>query len=275
MEETRIRFCRWTDNIAPFQQFCKRLPEEFDHVGREIHHGRNILKVVEANSLGLDDVTRLMVKRYHGLFFFQRIYYSFFRAPKCRRAFDNTAELRRRGIDAARQLAVIELWQHGLFKYGMFVSEAVQGERLDDLVIRLQKEGGRQDTIEAIIRAFASFVCQVHRAGVVYMDMNCGNVICRQEQGRWHFTLVDTNRAKFYEASVLPDLETCMPDLILMNPVLGLNDLFQASYLKERGICDSVHLKSLQEAYLRRNPPHSNQSVPDKMKELYYHWLES
>ena len=176
-----------------FMGFLRSLPEKFDLVGTLIHQARNELRMVDAREWGIEGLDRVMVKRYHGLFWFQKLDYTFIRRPKCRKAFDNTAELRRRGFEAARELATVEVWRHGLYQYAFFVSEVGSGERLDRLVMALREQGDTKMTRQ-IISEYAALVKRLHEHGVLYRDMNCGNVLCRQDKqdGKCHFTLIDT-----------------------------------------------------------------------------------
>ena len=264
------------DNAA-FMAFLQALPTTFDGQGHEVHHARNILKTIDAKGLGLPDgIESVMVKRYRGLLWFQKLDYTFMRQPKCRRAFDNTAELRRRGFDAARELGVVEVWNHGLFQYAFFVSEVAQGKRLDSLVVELQ-EAGDKNTVSALIGQYASLVCSLHEHGVLYWDMNCGNVICRQDQqdGTWHFTLIDTNRAKFFDPNVPLDLDTVIGDLVLMNPKMGTVEMFQEAYLKKRGLYTpevAEHVREVQRKRQQKKRPMKN--FMKRFKKSYYKWLE-
>lgn len=257
MQKLKVRVGDGLEGNAAFMEFLEALPTTFDHRGEEIHHARNILKTIDAAGLGLPDgIDKVMVKRYRGLFWFQKLDYTYMRTPKCRRAFDNTAELRRRGFDAARELGVVEVWSHGLFQYGFFVSAVGQGLRLDDLVIKLRNEG-KTETVKTLISQYATLVKRLHERGVLYWDMNCGNVLCRQEkpEGDWHFTLIDTNRIRFFAPDTPLPLDTVIGDLILMNPKMGTVEMFQTEYLRQRGLYTEDNARRVREEQERRYGP--------------------
>lgn len=276
MQQLRIRVREDLEQTAPFKSFLASLPRTFDHVGKDIHHGRNVLKIIDAKGFGIPNTEQVAVKRYRKLFWFQKLDYTFFRKPKCRKAYDNTAELRRRGFEAAAELAIVEVWNHGLFQYAFFVSAVAKGERLDDLVVRLQEKGDK-DTIDQLIRQYATLVKDLHEHGVLYWDMNCGNVICQQDEadGDWQFTLIDTNRVRFFPPEQALDLETVIGDLILMNPKMGTVEQFIGEYLRQRGLYSEEEVHRIREVqrqrYERKRPI---KKALKRFKKKYYKWLE-
>ena len=275
MQELRIRTGEGLEDNKAFRHFLETLPKTFDTIGQDIHHARNVLKIIDVVDLGLK-VNQVMVKRYHGLFWFQKIDYTYFRKPKCRKAFDNTAELRRRGFDAAEELACVEVWNHGLFQYAFFVSAVGEGLRLDSYVYQLQEQN-RTDVVSAVIKEYARLVYRLHQQGVHYRDMNCGNALCRydDETGECHFCLVDTNRTCFYEEGKLLPMDVCMSDLILMNPRMGTVEYFIGEYLKLRGIYSEEKVKEIREIQRKRHEKKRPvKKFLKRYKKQYYKWLE-
>lgn len=279
MQELKIRINEdLKDNVA-LSDFLQSLPQTFDHTGTEIHQGRNVLKIMDASRLGIEGVDRVVVKRYHGLFWFQKLDYTFIRRPKCRKAFDNTAELRRRGFEAARELATVEVWNHGLYQYAFFVSEVGRGERLDSMVVRLMEQGEVAQA-KAIMTLFAQNLYRMHQRGILYKDMNGGNVMvshdedCQGTEG-WHFCLIDTNRAHFFPETMQLSLEQCMPDLILMNPKMQLVEFFIGEYLHCRGIYSEAEVARIRAIQRKRHEKkHPVKNFFKRYKKRYYKWLE-
>lgn len=270
-----VKSNRVADNAA-FDRFLKALPDEFNATGSEIHTARNRLRIMDVSAMGVEGLGKVMVKRYHGLFFFQKFDYTYIRRPKCRKAFENTAELRRRGFEAAEELAYVEVWNHGFYQYAFFVSEVGRGERLDHLVIRLQEEG-RKDIIDPLIHQFAAHLKGMHEHGILYCDMNCGNVLCRQEtpDGPWQFCMIDTNRARFYDERQVLDMETILPDLILMNPKMGTVEQFIGEYLKLRGCYSEEEVQRIRDIQRRRHEKKRPiKHYLKRYKKAYYKWLE-
>ena len=253
---------------STFLSFAQTLPQTFDRLGEVVHDARNQLRKVEVKEWRIPDLPAVMIKRYHGLFFFQRIWYTFFRAPKCRRAYNNTVELRRRGFPAVEEVACVEVWTHGLFKYGFFVSKVGRGKRLDNLVISMQEQESKKE-IHTIIKQYASMVKELHDHGVLYMDMNCGNVLCERDAG-----LIDTNRVRFYEPGRILDLETAMPDLILMNPRMGTVECFIGEYLRLHGCYSEEEVRRIRHIQYQRHERQRPFKENFKwFKKWYFRWL--
>lgn len=105
-------------NKPSITKFMEQLPQRFDEEGNIVYSARNIIK-----SFNLDDKSLIIVKKFHSLHLPQRIIYSFFRKSKAERAFRNAMVLCQRGISTPCNIAYLELWENGLFKYGYYVTE--------------------------------------------------------------------------------------------------------------------------------------------------------
>ena len=267
---------RVKDNAA-FMDFVRRLPETFDTVGHEIHTARNRLRIMDVSQLGVEGLSQVMVKRYHGLFWFQKLDYTYFRKPKCRKAFDNTAELRRRGFEAAEEFAIVEVWNHGLYQYAFFVSEVARGERLDSLIVRLMEKDGNEATAKTIMKQFAAHLYCMHQKGILYKDMNAGNVMVTNDDttDSYHFKLIDTNRAKFFDEDKLVPMADSIADLILMNPRMQLVEYFIGEYLRCRGTYTEEEVARIRDIQRKRHEKkHSVKMFLKRYKKRYYSWLE-
>ena len=144
---------------------------------------------------------------------------------------------------------------------------------MDYLVVRLQQHG-KQQTIDALIHQFAELTSAVHQCGVLYKDLNCGNVLCQQTMSMtaWNFTLIDTNRALFSDHPLT--LNESLPDIILMNPIMGTVEQFIGEYLLLRGCYSEdevARIRRLQ--YLRHERRRPFKEYFKRFKKFYYRWL--
>ncbi|MBQ9191774.1 MAG: hypothetical protein IJ142_10515 [Bacteroidaceae bacterium] len=259
-----------------FLSFVETLPQTFDSLGEIVHDARNQLRKVEVADWGIPNLQEVMIKKYHGLFFFQRIWYSFFRAPKCRRAYNNTVELRHRGLPAVEEVACVEVWSHGLFKYGFFISKVGEGERMDSLIVKLKIQG-ENDEIQKITHKAALLVAHVHQRGVLYKDMNPGNLLCTHSSTNndWQISLIDTNRARISASDSPLPLASCIPEIILMNPILGIEDAFINDYLHIRSLYSAQLCKDIRHIQYRKHE--RKRPLKERLgrfKAWYFKWLK-
>lgn len=279
MQQLKIVVSDRVKDNAAFMDFVKGLPETFDNVGTEIYTARNRLRVTDVSALGVEGVKEVVIKRYHHLLFVQQVQNTFFCKPKGRKAFDNTSELWKRGLSPARELALVEVWHHGLYQYAFFVAELVEGEKFSKL-IRKMKADGRRDALEGLIDEYAMFVKRMHEHGVVFQDLNGGNVICKNiancvgreydKDRQWHFSLVDTDKAVIYSPERPLYLNVVKKDLIMMQSEWGTDSMFQEKYLRLRGLYTPEAMAFLQKAQKARRERKNHWYI--KPLEAYRHF---
>ncbi len=121
----------------------------------------------------------------------------FVRANRAERAFKASEVLVENGFDAPAIIAM------GKFRYGLYhttnflVTLEIKGAKQIHQFIsdsKLETRGRRE-----LIRAFGRTVGRMHAKGIFHGDLRLGNVLARQEKGRWQFFLLDNERTrKFY-----------------------------------------------------------------------------
>ena len=72
----------------------------------------------------------------------------------------------------------------GLLYHSYFISEQVEGV----------KPIGHQCTDKKLIAALAEYTAQLHESGLMHKDYTPGNILYKEENGKYHFVLVDINR---------------------------------------------------------------------------------
>lgn len=165
--------------------FIKRLPQQFERDGELLYEGRNTVKRYRVNG------EILVVKKYKQPNIIQRITYTFFKKSKTERAYLFAGILRDRGIDTPHEVAYIEKKIGGLFRDGYFVSLSCDYPPMSDLLWKRHF-----DTLPA--DELTTFLVELHKKGVLHGDLNLTNILYHiDEQGKYQFTLIDTNRSKF------------------------------------------------------------------------------
>lgn len=162
-------------------EFLKNLPDNFDKIGTSIYEARNQIKVLDLNG------HKLNIKKYCIPPIINRIFYSIgLRTPKCKSAFVNAQKILKAGFETPKPYAYIIEKRNGLICYSYFISDQFDGFKQ----VRACK--GIQ-----LFKEFAVFTAKLHEKGLLPRDYTPGNILCRKENGKYHFTLIDVNRFSF------------------------------------------------------------------------------
>lgn len=128
-----------------------------------------------------------------------------FKPSKARRSWIAAAELSRRGIPTAQPLAYFEKRGDNSLKQNLFVCEKVDHDfSARDMVMAFHDGADSYAGIaaEEIYRQLASFLLRMHEHGVFFRDLAGGNILIKKQPGdQLAFTLIDINRARFYNRS--------------------------------------------------------------------------
>jgi tRNA A-37 threonylcarbamoyl transferase component Bud32 len=189
--------------------------------GETVYDSRN--RVVHFSHNGLS----LMVKRFKRVNAIQKVVYSFFRKTKAERAFLFAEEFAKRGIDTPQRVAYIEEKHAGLFDTGYFVSIEAQGTETSLLLREVQ------DYPKDLAEAVAQQVVFMHSKGILHGDLNLSNFLCTEQNGHYHFCMIDINRSHFREG--LPTDEECLKNLVRITHRRDLYDYIVRSYARQRG----------------------------------------
>ena len=122
-----------------------------------------------------------------------KIVYRFFRKSKAQRSFEYAHQLLQRGIGTPRPLAFIEQGSSLSFGKSFYVSEQLHC----DLTFRDLALNPEVTDRERLLRAFTRFTFHLHEKEVEFLDHSPGNTLIKEENGQYHFFLVDLNRMNF------------------------------------------------------------------------------
>ena len=166
--------------------FVENLDEHFA-TGRSLRESRNSIRVCTFEGLELN------VKRYHRPRGLQALVYSFLRKPKGLRAYLHAALIREAGMETPEEVAYVERRRGGIIDETFFICLQSPYKR------RFYEFAEAEMTAEtrSIIEQFARETARLHEAGIVHLDFSPGNILFDKcDDGRWHFSLVDTNRLR-------------------------------------------------------------------------------
>ncbi|MBR1878073.1 MAG: tyrosine protein kinase [Paludibacteraceae bacterium] len=176
------------------REWITTLPERFAHEGEVIYDARNQIRLMTA-----PDGKEYCVKRFHAPRSLNRWIYSFLRAPKAVRAYENALRLRQAGIGTPEVIGYILVFHRGLLSESYLVSLRSVLTR-DFYEFRHHPLAGYED----IVCTFALFTAKMHEKGILHKDYSPGNILFdRQPDGSVSFEIVDVNRMQFgYAVSI-------------------------------------------------------------------------
>lgn len=169
--------------------FIENLPKLFDeNDAATLYDKRNVIKSFNIDYS--DNVLQsVVIKRYHCPNIFQRIAYSFFRQSKARRAYQNAETLLTRGFSTPINIAYVEQWKNGLFKYGFYLTG------FDGAHPICEQLNDKEDFNKIIASDFAAFAAELHAKGILHGDLNSTNVLFHPlDNGHYSFSVIDINR---------------------------------------------------------------------------------
>jgi hypothetical protein len=163
--------------------WIEQLSDTFEQQGEVIYSKRN-----ETRRMTTPDGHQVCVKRFHTPCLWNRIGYTFFRAPKAQRAYENALVLLERGIATPQPIGYILCGEN-------LLQESYLITAYSPLTRNFYEFGngviaGKED----IIRAFARYTAAAHEAGIYHLDYSPGNILFDKVNGAWQFEMIDINR---------------------------------------------------------------------------------
>lgn len=183
-----------SDEFSTLKKFALELPETFDRMGAVIQDNRNIIKKI------VIDQGTFVVKNFRGMYFLNRLMYSFFRKSKAERSYLYSNILNDQGILTPPPVAWLDCFQWGLLKESYFVSVYYSYPTFKDI---LHSSNYRESETYrlSLIRHLAAFTFKLHRLSIYHKDFSWGNILIIEKPEGFQFALVDLNRIRFGKVS--------------------------------------------------------------------------
>jgi len=155
-----------------------------------MHKARNEIKKLSCQS------HTFVVKSFKVPNFLNRLVYTYLRGSKADKAYNNALKLRELGINTPEPVAVIKEMTPTLHK-SYFVSVSFEY----DYTLREPLRNPDFTNRTALFEAFARYSAKLHESGVLHNDYSQGNVLIKEQDGSYIFSIVDINRMEFKHLS--------------------------------------------------------------------------
>ena len=165
--------------------FLQQVDLHFEAEKVAIHVARNTIKKLSFASHDL------IVKSFGVPNIFNQLAYCFFRDTKARRSFQNALRLISFHIATATPVAFCEGYHFGLIQRSYYISLRVDYD-YDFHDINFERKPGS----EKLFKQFAEFTHVMHKAGFLHLDYTPGNILIKEKESNFYFTLIDINRMK-------------------------------------------------------------------------------
>jgi len=166
--------------------FVESIPTIFSLEGESIYKERNELKCYNFEGYNI------IVKRFKKPFFINRFVYTFFRPSKAKRAYEYALKLIELGLDSPSPIAYIEQYKTKLLYYGYFISIFEKDyTNIRDLMDGIEKD-------DVLLKELSFYIAELHKKGVLHLDLSPGNIMYKKAENKVLFTLVDINRMQFF-----------------------------------------------------------------------------
>lgn len=165
--------------------YLENLEEHFENEGHEIHSGRNVIRTLRVNGL------TLCVKRYAPASFKRRLQLMLYKSSKAKKAYLKPLLLRERGFESPESIAFVR-YNHGLYSRTTYFVCLHSSYRYNMATMLNEPAEVRREVIEN----FARYAARLHQDGFLHRDFSSTNILYDKIDGRYHFSLVDTNSMK-------------------------------------------------------------------------------
>ena len=165
-----------------------KITEFFHNNGTTIYKIRNEIKIIEVEGV------KLCIKSFGQPRIINRFVYAYFRKSKAHRSYRNSQWLLNKGVSTPQPIAWIEFRNPNRF---ITKSYYISLHKEHDFTMEKVMNGNAQNR-EEIIKGFAHFVhSKLHRNGILHHDLGPGNLLVKEINGTYSFSVVDVNRMSF------------------------------------------------------------------------------
>ena len=161
-----------------------------------IHLARNELKVIPLENI------ETVVKAFRIPNLLNRFVYAYIRKSKAYKAFHNAQKLHDLGVATPEAIGYIEFYSFGLLAESFFISKKFD---YDFTIAHIRDD--QPSYKKQVLEDFARFTYAIHQKSVWHVDYSGGNILVKQQDEGYSFSLVDINRMKFRSITGYEGLE--------------------------------------------------------------------
>jgi hypothetical protein len=187
-----MKYYKISDEFAALNEFIVNLPVAFDHTGLIIKDNRNVIRKVDTAQ------GTLVIKSFKGMYFFNRVAYSFFRKSKAERSYLNSASLNEKGIFTPPNVGWLDTYRWKLLEKSYYICLYSPHKTFQEHLVDHANDENYKKTLYAHL---LTFVIKLHRAGINQMDLSLGNILVIPTTDGYEFSMVDLNRVRFHKMS--------------------------------------------------------------------------
>jgi len=215
--------------------FVSSIEDRFKNEGKVIHRGRSIIKTMQVDGM------TLCVKHYGTPTLRTRLAIKTYKTPKGKKAFYRRLLLRERGFESPEPIAFVSL-KKGLIKnsaYFICLQSNYPHTMADWKNAPLEER-------DELIRSFAKYTARLHEGGFLHRDYSSDNILYDKVDGRYHFSLIDTNEVSCRHKV---GVERGCKNLASLDGDDGFFDKLISYYASERGadpeLCKEYFLRAV------------------------------
>ncbi|WP_221389957.1 lipopolysaccharide kinase InaA family protein [Dyadobacter sp. NIV53] len=177
-----------SNEFSDLKEFILKLPDTFDNMGSVIVNNRNIVKKVDTGQ------GTIIIKSFKGMYFFNRLAYSFLRKSKAERSYINSGILNDRGILTPPNVGWLDCYHWGLLGQSYYISAYSPYKTLKVVL----KENMHNEAFKTIIYDhLLTFIVKLHSLDLYHNDFSLTNILVIPTSDGYEFSIVDLNRVRF------------------------------------------------------------------------------
>jgi len=176
-------------DYAYLKEFVESIPEIFENTGKEIHTGRNKIRVLEIKG------QKFVIKYFERISWINRVIYATIRKSKAQRSYEYAKYLLKKGVSNPEPVAYLNVYKNGILTQSFYLSRYTPDKSIQDIIDLPLAES------EEILKALARFSYQLHQLGIYHHDYNPTNILYKKNGRDYAFSLIDFNRMSFLKPS--------------------------------------------------------------------------